>query len=177
MVRSILMHCFHAAGHEVHEEIVAEGLRGGEVGFAAAHGADLLDELHEREVAGEHEGVDHDVGALAAGDLFEGFGDDEGVEAEGVLVDAAVGEGERGGLAVGDHDDLLHVFVLAGEDALGEAEAFAGVGVVRADLDAGELRDGNLFGGVVEEDEVEGVAGELGADEVARAPWRRAWRG
>ena len=70
------------------------------------------------------------------------------------------------GLAVGDHDDLLHVLGLAGEDALGEAEAFAGVGVVRADLDAGELRDGDLFGGVVEEDEVEGVAGELGADEV-----------
>ncbi len=60
------MNSFHAAGHEVHEEIVAEGLRGGEVGFAAAHGADLLDELHEREVAGEHEGVDHDVGAFAA---------------------------------------------------------------------------------------------------------------
>ncbi len=125
-----------------------------------------LDELHEGEVAGEHEGVDHDVGALAAADLFEGLGDDEGVEAEGVFVDAAVGEGERAGLAVGDHDDLLHVFVLAGEDALGEAQAFAGVGVVGADFDAGELGDGDLFGGVVEEDEVEGVAGELGADEV-----------
>ncbi len=35
-----------------------------------------------------------------------------------------------------------------------------------ADLDAGKLPDGDLLGGVVEEDEVEGVAGELGADEV-----------
>ena len=130
---------FHAAGHEIHEEIVAEGLWGGEVGFAAAHGADRLDELHEGEVVGEHEGVDHDVGSLAAADFLEGFFDDEGVEAEGVFVDAAVGEGERRGFAVGDHDDLLHVFVLFGEDALGEAEAFAGVGVVGADLDAGEL--------------------------------------
>ena len=126
----------------------------------------MLDELNEGEVLREHEGVDHDVGALAAGDFFEGFGDDEGVEAEGVFVDAAVGEGEGGGLAVGDHDDLLHVLILFGEDALGEAEAFAGVGVVGADLDAGELGDGDLFGGVVEEDEVEGVARELGADEV-----------
>ena len=130
------MNGFHAAGHEVHEQVVAEGLRGGEVGFAAAHGADLLNELHERKIAGQHEGVDHDVGALAAGDLFECLGDDERVEAEGVLVDAAVGQGERGGLAVGDHDDLLHVFVLLGEDALGQAQAFAGVGVVRADFDA-----------------------------------------
>ncbi len=70
------------------------------------------------------------------------------------------------GLPVGDHDDLLHVFVLTREDALGEAKAFAGVGVVRANLDARELRDGNLFGGVVEEDEVERVAGELSADEM-----------
>ena len=127
-------------------------MRGGEVGFAAAHCAYGLHELHEGEVAGEHEGVDHDVGALAAGYFFEGLGDDERVEAEGVLVDAAVGEGEGRGLAVGDHDDLLHVFVLTGEDALGHAEAFAGVGVVGADFDSGELRDGDLFGGVVEED-------------------------
>ena len=73
----MLMNRFHAAGHEVHEEIVAEILRGGEVGFAAAHGADLLDELHEGEVVGEHEGVNHDVAALAARDLFKGLGDDE----------------------------------------------------------------------------------------------------
>ena len=60
---------FHAAGHEVHQEVVAEGLGGGEVGFAAAHGGDFLDELHEGEVAGEHEGVDHDVRTLAASDF------------------------------------------------------------------------------------------------------------
>ena len=160
------MHRFHAAGHEVHEQVVTEILWGGEVGFAAAHGANLLDELHEGEVAGQHEGIDHDVGALAAGYLFEGLGDDERVETEGVLVDATVGQGERRGLAVGDHDNLLHVFVLASENALRHAKAFAGVGVVRPDFDARELRDWDLFGGVVEEDEVEGVAGELGADEV-----------
>ena len=99
---------------------------------------------------------------LQRADLFEGFGDDEGIEAEGVFVDAAVGEREGGGLAVGDHDDLLHVLALAGEDALGDAQAFAGVGVVGTDLDARELRDGDLFGGVVEEDEREGVAGDTG---------------
>ena len=95
-----LMNCFHAAGHEVHQEIVAEGLRGGEVGLAAAHGGDFLHELHEGEVAGEHKGVDHDIGALAAADFFESFGDDERVEAECIFVDATVGQGECAGLAV-----------------------------------------------------------------------------
>jgi len=125
-----------------------------------------LYELHEGEVAGEHEGVDHDVGALAASYFFQGLGDDEWVEAEGVFVDAAVGEGEGRGLAVGDHDDLLHVFILASEDTLGHTEAFAGVGVMRANFDARELRDGDLFGGIVKEHKIEGVAGELGADEM-----------
>ena len=171
------MHRFHAAGHEVHEQVVTEILWGGEVGFAAAHGANLLDELHEGEVAGQHEGIDHDVGALAAGYLFEGLGDDERVETEGVLVDATVGQGERRGLAVGDHDNLLHVFVLASENALRHAKAFAGVGVVRPDFDARELRDWDLFGGVVEEDEVEGVAGELGADEMREGHGHALGRG
>ena len=58
------------------------------------------------------------IGAFAAADFFESFFDDEGVEAEGVFVDAAVREGQSGGLAVGDHDDLAHVFVRTGEDAL-----------------------------------------------------------
>ena len=65
--------------------------------------------------------------------------DDEGIEAESVFVDAAVFEGEGGGFAVGDHDDLAHVFFLAEQDALRHAQAFARVGVVRADLHAGEF--------------------------------------
>jgi hypothetical protein len=49
--------------------------------------------------------------------------------------------------------------------------------VVRAYLDAGELGDGDLFGGVVEEDEVEGVSGELSADEVAEGHGHALGRG
>src|SRR5581483_2934504 len=67
---SELVDLFRAAGHEVHEQIVAESLGRGEVGLAAAHGGDLLHELDELEVVGEHEGVDHDVGTLAAANLF-----------------------------------------------------------------------------------------------------------
>jgi len=39
------------------------------------------------------------------------------------LVDAAVFERKRGGLAVGDHNDLPHVLFLAEQDALRHAQA------------------------------------------------------
>src|SRR6267142_2825924 len=62
--------------------------------------------VHEGVVAGKHEGVDHDAGALAFVYFLEGLADDERVEAESVFVNAAVFEGESGGLSVGDHGDL-----------------------------------------------------------------------
>ena len=86
-----LVNCLHPTRHKVHEEVVAEGLRCGEVRFASAHGADLLDELHEGEVVGEHEGVNHDVASFAAAYFFKGFFDDERVEAKSIFVNAAVG--------------------------------------------------------------------------------------
>lgn len=130
---------------------MAEVVGGGEVGFAFAHLGDFLDELHEAVIRGEHEGVDHDAGAFAFVYFFESFADDEGIQAKSVFVDAAVFEGERRRLAVCDHDDLPHVFALAKKNALGHAQAFAGIGVIGADLNAGELADGNFFGGVVEQ--------------------------
>src|SRR6266850_7162208 len=76
----MLVDLFGFAGHVVHEEVLAEGVGRGEVGFAAAHLGDFLDELDERIVAGEHEGVNHDAGALAFVDFFESLADDEGIE-------------------------------------------------------------------------------------------------
>ena len=173
------MHGLHPARHEVHEQVVAQRLGCREVSLAAAHGAYLLHELHQGEVVGQHEGVDHDAGSLASRDLFERLLDHQRVEAKGILVDATVGQRERRWLAVGDHHDLLHVLVLLGENALRQAQAVAGVGVVRAYFDARELRDGNLFCGVVEEDEVQRVAGKLRADQVRERHgdalrWRKA---
>src|SRR6266850_1439643 len=130
---------FGFAGHVVHEEILAEGVGRGEVGFAAAHLGDLLDELDKGIVAGEHEGVDHDAGALALVDFLESLADNEGIEAEGVFVDAAVLQRESGRFSVGDHDDLAHIFFLAKQNALGHSKAFARVGVIRADLNASEF--------------------------------------
>src|SRR5207302_10021287 len=98
--------------------------------------------------------------------LFEGLADDKGIEAKSVLVNAAVLEGERRRLDVSDHNDLTHVFFLAEEDALGHAQAFARVGVIRADLDAREFAKGNFFGGIVKEHKTESVAGILRANQM-----------
>src|SRR6516165_4949937 len=138
---------------EIHEQILAEVIGSGEVGFAFAHLGDLLDELDEAVVGGEHESVDHDAGALALVDLFHGLAHYKGVEAKGVFVDATIFEGQRGGFAVGDHDDLAHVFALAEEDALRHAQSFAGIGVIRTNLHTGELAEGDFFGRVVEQDQ------------------------
>src|SRR5882724_9178418 len=154
------------AGHVIHEEILAEVVGSREVGFAFAHLRDSLDEIDERIVAGEHEGVNHDTGALAFVDFFERFADDERIETEGVFVDAAVFEREGGRFSVGNHDDLAHVFALPEENALSDAKAFARVRVKRADLNAGEFAQGDFFGGIVEENEIESVAGILGSNEM-----------
>ena len=155
---------------------MAESVGSGEVGFAAAHLGDFLDEVDQAVVAGEHEGVDHDAGALAFVDFFERLADDERIEAEGVFVDAAVFERQRGRLAVGDHDDLAHVFFLAKQDALRHAQSFAGVGVIRADLHASKFADGNFFRAVVKKHEIQRVAGILRSNQV-RQRHRDALRG
>ncbi len=150
--------------HVVHEEILAEVVGRGEIGFALAHFGNFLDKVDEAVIGGEHEGVDEDSSALAFVDFLKSFADDERIEAEGVFVDTAVVESEGGRFAIGDHDDLAHVLALAEQDALRHAKAFAGIGVVGTDLNAGELTERDFFGGIVEENEVESVAGILRAN-------------
>ena len=127
--------------HVVHQHIAPERARRGEVGLAVADLGDLADEADEIRIAREHERVDQDTPLAARRDLGEGLGHDEGIEAERVAIDAAVGARQRRRLAVRDHDNLPHVLLLALENAPGEPEAFAGVRVVGADLRAGELAE------------------------------------
>src|ERR1700730_14206561 len=86
--------------HVIHQEILAQVVRRGEVGFAFAHLRYFLDELHQAVVRGQHEGVDHDAGALALIHFLQCFADYEGVQAESVLIDSAVLQRECGRLAV-----------------------------------------------------------------------------
>ena len=140
--------------------------RRGEVRLAAADLAHALHELHERAIAGEHEGVDHDAGLPAGGDLLQRPLDDGDVEPERILVDLAVRHRERARLAVRDHDDLAHVFLLRQQQAPGKLEALGRVGVIRPHLRTRQRGDRNFLGGIVKEHDLDGVAGKLRANEM-----------
>ena len=152
--------------HVVHQDVLAERVRRREVRLALADVGDAAHEAHEVVVARQHERVDHDAALAARGHLGARFGDDERVEAEGVLVDAAVGLRERGRLAVGDHDDLPHVLALAIENPPRQPQAFARVRVVRTDAHASELGERNFLGRVVEEHDLQRVARILRLDQL-----------
>src|SRR5580698_4332569 len=51
--------------HVIHQQILAERVWSGEVGFASTHLRYFLDELDEAVIRCQHEGVDQDAGALA----------------------------------------------------------------------------------------------------------------
>src|SRR5438093_6110946 len=115
--------------HEVHQDELPQRHRVRKVGLAATDRRHPLHELDQAPVSRQHERVDEDARAPAQRDLAVGGLEDLGVEPHGIDVDLAVGESERRGLAVGDHDDLPHVLALGHEHAARQLEPFRGVGV------------------------------------------------
>src|SRR6267378_2729891 len=99
--------------HVIHLHVLTERVGRREVRLPLADVGDAADEAHQVVVAREHERVDHDAALAAGRHLGARLGDDEWIEAEGVLVDAPVRLRQRRRLAVGDHDDLPHVLALA----------------------------------------------------------------
>ena len=47
--------------HVVHQQVLAKGVGRGEVGFAAAHFGDFLDEAHKVRIPRQHEGIDENA--------------------------------------------------------------------------------------------------------------------
>jgi len=92
--------------------------RSGEVGFAAAELGYFLHEMNQAVIAGQHESIDQDSRAAAAAHFFERLRHYERIKSKRVFVNAAVFQRQRGGFSVRDHDDLPHIFFLAGENAL-----------------------------------------------------------
>ena len=88
-------------------------------------------------------------GFSALRDFFERLRHDQRIETKSVFIDAAVFERQRRGLAVGDHDDLPHVFFLLRQDALCQAQTFARVRVIRSHLHASQFAQRHFFGAVV----------------------------
>src|SRR5207342_3489667 len=85
---------------------------------------------------------------------------------ERVLVYLTVGKRQGARFSVGDHDDLAHVFLLREQQSSRELQAFGGIRVVRSDLRRGQRGQRNLLGRVVEEHDLERVAGKLRANEM-----------
>src|SRR5207248_1372488 len=117
-------------------------------------------------VACKHKGIDENAGLAALGYLFEGLRYDERIEAESVLVNTAVFQSQSGGFSVSDHDNLAHVFALTGEQALGEPQTFTSIRVVRPHLHSCQFAERHFFGAIVEEHEVQRIAGILRADQM-----------
>ncbi len=76
-------------------------------------------------------------------------------------------EKTRRRFAVRHHYDLFHVFALSLQDASREPQAFRGVRMIWPDLSGGELRQRQLFGAVVEQNDLERIARVLGPDQMA----------
>src|SRR5882724_8366048 len=87
----VLVDRFRFLIHVIHEHVLTEGVGCGELRLALADLGDAPDKTDEVVIARQHERVDHDATFPAGGDLGAGLGHDEGIEAESVLVDAAVG--------------------------------------------------------------------------------------
>src|SRR5579863_8102245 len=101
-----LMYMLDFLFHIIHQQVLPEGIRGGEVGLAAANFRHLLDKADEAVILRQHKGVDQDAVAAAARYLVQGFRHYQGIKPEGVLVNPPVIQCERGRLAVRDHHDL-----------------------------------------------------------------------
>src|SRR5438477_12789921 len=78
--------------HVIHEQILAECIRRSEVSLPTADFGHLLHEMDQAVIACQHERVDDDAGFAALGDFLERLRDDERIEAESVLIDAAIFE-------------------------------------------------------------------------------------
>src|SRR5271154_2728201 len=118
------------AADVIHQQILSESVGRREISLAAAKLRHLLHEMDEAIIARQHESIDQDPCAFALRHFLERLRHHERVEAESILVDAAILESKRRGLAVGDHHDLPHVFLLARKNALRKAKPLSRVGVV-----------------------------------------------
>src|SRR5213595_1842530 len=79
----------------------------------------------------QHEGVDENAVSPAARDFVESFRNHQGVEPEGILINAPVLECQRRRFSVRDHDDLPHVLFLAAQNPFRQAQPFARIRIIR----------------------------------------------
>ena len=126
---------------------------------------ELLHKLLKPSVFGNHEGCDRYLELAALGGKGEGLVDDLAVESPAIFVIAGSFL-DAGGLAVGDHKDLLVGILAATEEVHREFQTCNGVGMVWAYVEVWEVFDLYLPSIVAKDDDVEGVFGVAGSDEL-----------
>jgi hypothetical protein len=136
----------HPFVHVIHQHVLPNIVRCREVRFPVRHLGHFLHERDQIRISSQHERI----------------------EAPGVLVNPSIGQGQRARFAIGDHDDLFHVFVFAFQELLREPQSARRVRVVRPDLRLSQPREWDFFCTVMKQHEFDRVARELRANHVCQ---------
>src|ERR1700733_11535476 len=97
----------------VHQDVLTEAHRSGEIGLSLTDLRYLLHEVNKIIIIGQHEGVDHNRASAAQRDFAKGLFENTRVQPHRILVNPAVRQGHRRRLAVSDHYYLAHIFSLS----------------------------------------------------------------
>ena len=136
----------------------------------------IVNEVHQLGVGGEHEGRDGDPGFLAGGGGLQGLCEDLRIEPVGILVDLPVLRDCRG-LPVRHHEDLPIGLAGALQDGLRHLQPRPGIGVERAHLEVGDIADGYLPRLVPEGPHAQGILGITGQDQLRKRQGHLLCRG
>src|ERR1700751_4259649 len=100
-------------------------------------------------VAREHESIDKYSGTLAFRNFLKRLCHNQRIKTKSIFVNAAIFESQSRGLAIRDHHDLPHIFLLAGKNALRESKPLSRVRVIRPHLDASQFTQRNFLRAIV----------------------------
>src|SRR5581483_1958362 len=107
------IHLFCLALHIIHQYVLAQVYRAGEIRLSATNLCDLLHEIDQVIIVREHKRVDEYSGFPAGGNFLESLVNYSRIQSERILVNAAVIQRHRRRFPVGDHNDLSHILALS----------------------------------------------------------------
>src|SRR3990172_11104619 len=126
-------HPFALVGDVVDDDVVADLVGRGVKHAAGIQPGELIDKPLPVKVRAQHEGVDLDAALGAALHLFESFVNDPAVQHRGApaaVQAAAEVQRRRGGLAVGNQNDLTVGGLVRTQQLAREAQGFFNIGAV-----------------------------------------------
>src|SRR6185437_15426560 len=161
----VLVYCFAFAALEIPEDEAAETIEGCKKGFSIVGLRELIDESLQIRITGDHEGGDRYFKFFTLCCQVETTAGDLAIEAEAVLV-VPFPYFQTGGFPVRDHKYLFIGIASAPENVHRQLETRHRIGVIRADLQIGEVFDLYRPCIVAEYYDVQGVFRICGSDEL-----------